>query len=308
VKAQLIGFIWQLGQGIAIDDFFAHLAVLKDRRERFGDYDRLLYVGQLEDYHVGLFLKLKDQRRFTEITDSGGQFKITVRSLDQGNNLCDFNFFMINKKTCRGLYQYYHQSCSFNQFSIFCAQQYEGLKQSRIEADLGHVGGDGASPRDKRRVNKTYKGSLTWENIVKQESLKQLLEELEQIKFFDFNIATIDESDPWMTPLKRFVKKNRRIVRFKAAQVGLVNAIIETIQNRQITTGRVGGTDAEKRERVYRLIENPDKFAEFEYEDIADETTLNVAEVERSPFFEEMLRVVNSDPGVKAIFESPVNP
>jgi hypothetical protein len=195
-----------------------------------------------------------------------------------------------------------------NQFSIFCAQQYEGLKESRIEAALQPVGGDEASAKEKKRIKKSFDGALTWETIVRRESLEKLLEELELIKFFDFSLATIEDNDPLVTPLKPYAKKNRRIIRFKSVQDGVVNAIVGIVNGKGMTNGRVGGIDAEKKERVFRLIENPDKFAEFEYDDIADETILNVAEVEKSPFFDEMLGVINGDEAIKAMFETPAKP
>lgn len=306
MQANLMGFIWSLGTGITLEEFFNHLATLNGKPEKFGEYDRLLSVGTRGDYYVGLFLKIKDQRRSPEITNAGGKFTISVRSLAEGTNLVDFNFFIINKKTQRGMYQYYHQSCSLNQFCIFCAQQYEGLKESKIEAALAGVGGDAASTADKKRIKKAYKGSLSYENMVRSETLQALLDELEQIKYFDFTLAAIDDNDALLTPLRPYAKKQRRIVRFKATQVGVVNAIVNIVKAKGIRVGRVGGVDAEKREHVYRLIENPDKFAEFEYDEIADETILNVAKVEESPFFDEMLGVIDGDAAIKAMFETQV--
>lgn len=305
MKTQLMGFSWELGRGISIDEFFEHLATLKGQPEKFGDYDRLLYVGSRDGYYVGLFLKIKDQKRSTEITGSGDQFKVTVRSLAEGTNLVDFNFFIINKVTCRGLYQYYHQSCSLNQFGLFCSQQYDGLKESRIETDLKQHGGDEAPAKMQRKVKSQYKGSLRWENIVRSEKLEELLAALDTIKFFDFTLTTIDDSDALLTPLKPFAKKQRRIVRFRPSSDGVVNAIVSIVKSRGITQGRVGGVDAQNRECVYRLLENPDKFGEFEYDDIADETVFNLEEVEKSPFFDKMLAAINGDEGIRAIFESP---
>lgn len=302
-----MGFIWETGKGITLDEFFTHLAKLKDTPIRFANYDRLLYVGTRGGYHVGLFLKIKDQRRSPEIMNDSGVYKISVRELNEGSNLCDFNFFAINKATGRGMYQHYHQSCSLNQFGIFCQRQYEDLRQEKVDGELVPLGGDSAGAKDKLRIESKYKGTLTWENMVRPESLDKLLEELAKIKFFEFNATAITAQEPLVGPLSKFAKREKRSFRFSptADSDGLRGAIVHVVKTGQILRGRVGGVDAEDRERVFRLIENPDTFGEYEYDEIADETTLNVKQVEKSPFFDLMLGKIEGDPKIKAMFETP---
>lgn len=139
MQAHLMGFLWETGAGITLEDFFKHLAKLKDVETAYANYNRLLYVGERGNYYLGLFITIKDQRRSPEIKNESGVYKINVRSLEEGTNLVDFNFFVINKTTQRGLYQHYHHSCSLNQFGIFCQRQYEDLKQARIDAELKDV-------------------------------------------------------------------------------------------------------------------------------------------------------------------------
>ncbi|OWY71605.1 hypothetical protein B7486_07930 [cyanobacterium TDX16] len=299
-----MGFVWDLGNGISADEFFDHLKDLKDKPIPFGGFDRLIYVGSREDYFIGLFIKLKDQRRSAEIIQDGGQFTVTVRELEEGKNLIDFNFFVINKSTMRGLYQHYHQSCSLNQFGIFCARQYDDLRDSKIEEEVKSIG-DNISASQRRQIQSRFKGSLTWQNMVRSEALEQLLEELDIIKYFDFTLATIDDNDSLLTPLSPYAKRNRRIVRFKSVQKGLAGTLVSLVKSKRITVGKIGGVDAEKRERVFRLIENPGKFGEYEYDDLANETVLNLKDVDSSPFFDEMLDIIQDDAELKAIFESP---
>lgn len=143
--------------------------------------------------------------------------------------------------------------------------------------------------------------------MIRPESLDKLLEELEQIKFFEFTLGTVTAEEPLVGPLAKYAKRQKRVIRFipHVDEGGLRGAIVGIVKAGQISKGRVGGVDAEKRERVFRLIDNPDKFGEYEYDEIADETTLNVKEVEKSPFFSEMLGIIDGDPKIKALFETP---
>jgi hypothetical protein len=173
MQAHLMGMIWELGNGISLDQFIAHLATLKDVPVKFNSYDRLLYVGDKGDYYLGLFLTVKDQRKFCEIQQDGGEFTITVRSLEERSNLMDFNFFIVNKNTGRGIYQHYHQSCSANQFGVFLQRQYDDLKEFKKEMELQGVGGDEAPRKEKKRVDARYKGTFKLVVMVRKEKLEQ---------------------------------------------------------------------------------------------------------------------------------------
>lgn len=304
MHARLIGFVWRTGKGITFDEFFEQLKSLRGELTRFGNYDRLLYTGETQEYFVGLFLTVKDQRRACEIRDLGGEFKINVRALADGTSLTDFNFFIVSKGTGRGLYQHYHNSCSFNQFSIFCSRQYDDLRESRREADLVPEGGDEAPGIAKRKIAEKYKGGLEWEVMVRQEKLQELLEELKIINFIEYEVATFTADEPTLTPLEPFVKKETRRLRFHPDMTadGLRSRLGDFVRRGNMRQGRVVGRDHEGIERIYRLLENPDSFGQYEYEDLADEHVLNLEDVAESPFVKEMLSVVEKN---KTIFLTP---
>jgi hypothetical protein len=295
VQARLLGFILEFGKGVTFTEFMGYLHSLCDQQIKYGEYQRLIYIGEKDNYYLGLFLTVKDQRKFCEIKEQDGEFKITVRSLQERSNLTDFNFFIINKSTARGMYQHYHQSCSLNQFGIFLNRQYEDLRDVHVETELSDVPED--DKRQRKAVEKKYKGRLKLEVMVRPEKLEEILEQLEKIQFFNFDFATLVSKEPLFNPITKYVKKESHRLRFNTEVVadGLGGHIASVVKSLAIKRGRVGGLDAEGKERTFQLLENPDNFGNFEYDDLADETTLNIKDVEKSPFFATMLDIATKN-------------
>jgi hypothetical protein len=128
---------------------------------------------------------------------------------------------------------------------------------------------------------------------------------LEKVNFFDFELASLTAKEPQFDPLVKYIKKEIHRLRFRSdlSQDGLRGSIGNVVNQLNIFRGRVGGKDADGRPRVFRIMENPDSFGDFEYEDLADETKLNVKAVERSPFFDELLAIAAKN---STMFEKPI--
>ena len=128
MKVDLTGFAWATGQGVSLDQLFQRLKAIVGTAVAFQGATRLLYLGEKGSYHVGLFLTTRDQRKVCELQQAAkGGFKMTVRQLTAGTDIVDFNFFLVHKKTGRGIYQYYYHSAGLIQFSAFCGSYYDEL-------------------------------------------------------------------------------------------------------------------------------------------------------------------------------------
>jgi hypothetical protein len=80
----------------------------------FAGYQRLIRAAEKDGYFVGLVVTFKTQRRICELEKE--ELVIQVRELEAGKSIVDFNFFVINQATGRGLYQHYHHSMSLQRF------------------------------------------------------------------------------------------------------------------------------------------------------------------------------------------------
>ncbi|MCK6586799.1 MAG: hypothetical protein L6Q76_04350 [Polyangiaceae bacterium] len=306
MRANLVGFTLKPAKAVTIEEFFEHLSKLRDKTIKFGAFDRLIYVADSDDYYKGLFITVKDQTKFCEIRNEGNEFKILVRSLTDGTSAFDFNVFLLNKITYRGLYLYYHNSCSINQFGLFCRREYEDLRDAKKKAEVDALG----TPTTKQRkeiADKYRKTSLELELMVRREKLPSLLDELDRVQVFEFDVATLTADEPTYAPVREYVRRETHKIRFikQAPKSTISNWISKIVASKNIDRGRVQGKDEEGHTRAFRLMENPDSFGSYEYEEIADESVLNTTDFHNSPLFDEMFNAIEAN---KSLFLIPSQP
>lgn len=304
MKAKLIGFEWQFGHGVALDQLVTKLRSLRDEKVKLGSYDRLVYVCKVDSYHAGLFLTVKDQRKFAEVAAEGGRYQISVRDVEEGKNVVDFNFFAIHERTCRGVYLHYHQSCSLNQFSYFCKRVYNELKLELIAQAIEEAGGDNALEADIKLAKRKFRGSLKWATMVRQENLPQLLDELDRIRSFSFDFFAVGANIPVFTPYDDTARRMSHRVSFKSGLSlhRIKQAILRSIREGNLGRGRVEGKAGEI-DRVIKLTDNPDCFAEYDHDHIADQMDVDLGDLASSWGVQQLISVAKRNP---ALFETPM--
>jgi hypothetical protein len=107
MKAHVLGFHWEFlggyAENVTLDDLFERFKKLGNEEFEFKGYQRLVYVASEKDRIIGLLLTAKNHKRFCELRRQGKSMKINVREAEKGASLIDFNFFLIDKKSSRGL-------------------------------------------------------------------------------------------------------------------------------------------------------------------------------------------------------------
>jgi hypothetical protein len=290
---RLLGVELSFKGGITAPDFIAHLESLRDKEIVHSDYTRLIYTTAFKNYYAGLFVTNRDQRKLTELGQAAkGKFKITVSTLK--NKLVDVNLWLIHKKTGKGLYQYYHRSCTLSQFGTFLAMQYDAQSEKLEREELAGASTDAA----RKAVKKKYSGTLEAAVMVRKERLKQLMEELKQINAFEFDLVEISVKEPTFTQVSGMVSSERHTIRFdrKVSVVSKIrSAISEAIRERGIATGRVLGKDARNLDRILKIVDTPDTFGRYDYDAVATDASFDVDALEASPFLQEMIAVAEKN-------------
>ncbi len=99
MKISLLKFSWTVGNGLSAKDLFAEVEWQHGQKIKFNDFQRMVFSERKGDYYRGLLLTIKDQKKFCEMQKKGETLKIKVRSLAQGSDLVEFNFFVVHHKT-----------------------------------------------------------------------------------------------------------------------------------------------------------------------------------------------------------------
>lgn len=290
MKIRLLGTELKLGKGIMLADLFNHISAHGGSPKQLGGYNRYMYIDKLEGYHVGLLITTKDHKRFIEFFSDPANVKLEARDVSKGAHLADFNFFAIDEKTGKGVYQYYHNSCSLNMFGMLCRHHYEQLKGARLQAakmnkKLTHA--------QEKSVNSQYAGSLQWEMVVRKEKFDQLIKELKSINTVTLAVSTLAYEKTEFTPMSHLANKmTQRYTFTKGTKIrSVVNGLLKVVSKADIENAKVEGIDEDGLERIIKLSNTPDFFGEYDFDKVAEAMTIAPAQFVDSPFLKTLIKV-----------------
>ncbi|MHB1174822.1 MAG: hypothetical protein ACYCZJ_06845 [Sulfuriferula sp.] len=293
MKVKLLGITLQTGKGISLAEFFEHLAKNQNKAIEHGGHPRLLYVAEEGSYYIGLLITTKDQKKFLELTQGNGNVEIVTRDVSDGALLADFNFFLIHKKTGRGIYQHYYQSCALNQFGYLARKHYEELKKAKIEAEKQ----SDSSVAKIKSIKKQFDGTLEWMQLVRPETFDKLVASFSHIHSFKFKFFTVKDEEPVFRPLANISKSVTQAFTFHQNTVvtSVADAIRAALNTFNVDKGRIEGVDSDGIEQVIFLENNPDSFGEFDYDTIADKLKkLAAKDFAGTWFMDEILKVAKA--------------
>ncbi|CFQ72452.1 hypothetical protein [Yersinia similis] len=115
MQVKSIGFsIENENPHITSEQILNHLISHSDNEIRRLDYVRKILISDDDEFYTGLVLTFKNQKKNCKSTVKNGQFVVKVEDLKGDEKLVNFNFFCLKKETMKGLYLYYHGSCTLN--------------------------------------------------------------------------------------------------------------------------------------------------------------------------------------------------
>ena len=131
MRVKFLGFRFECSSVISLKKYFKAIEAENFSTRKLGIYERYYLANTTFNpkYFVGLFVTVKDQKKFCELTKKKGKLCIKVNNLKDNSTLMHFNFFVMNKETGFGLFQHYHNSCSANQFGLFNNRIYNSQKK-----------------------------------------------------------------------------------------------------------------------------------------------------------------------------------
>jgi hypothetical protein len=288
----LVGFEWRLPGVIPLPDFCKHLQSKQGKQVKFAVHPRVHFTGRLPGRFVGVFLTIKDQKKVTSIDVKS--YRIAVQKLKEGTQLVDFNFFMVSEQSGKGLYSYYHNSCGVSVFNDFVTRQYRELRESRRKKEIAALGRR-AEKGQKEAVNKKYEQEMGTGQMIRREELPTLLAKLAKIKTFEFEATSLFADSPWFRPLAEQVQSRKVRLRFKPKlQVGtLADRIVDLVSGQRIRQGKIEGEDADKVRQVINVIDTPDSFGHYPFDNVVEDGMIDYSRVENSPFLTTMGKVMD---------------
>jgi len=296
MKAQAQGFVWQQQGAVTIDQFAAFIRTLIGSEIKFKGFKRLIYLKERDKYYVGLLLTIRDHKKYCELVDKGEGFEVVVNESEENARPMDFNFFVVNKATWRGLYLWYRGSCSLRQFGNFCKVQYNGCltNQRDIElAELAELNDAKHHRKDERRIRRTYKsGQFSVDPLMMRGTIIQQLRRLREIKSVTWTYAVPKVNEGVFTSVKDRVVLERRHLTFNTQRSHvrqLRDLIASFFESGEASTGLVHGKDSQGHGDTVPLNPKPEIFGMWDYDTITNNEALDVTRVEDSPVLDLLL-------------------
>lgn len=301
MKVNILGFGWQLPALVTLNELFALLRQTEGREEDFAGHSRLVFVGETQRYHTGLLLTSKTNRRFCELQRRQRALQINVREVAEGSSLIDFNFFVMHKRTARGLYQYYHQSFHPNVFSRFCRGRCAQLQRQKVAQAIAARGPD-LTDREREQIEERFGGTLDWSLLIRPENFQTIVRHLQRISEFHFNYETIEAEEERVFRGFRGVSQrltHRVTFRRSATLAQRSRAILDFVQNaNDLGDAAVVGIDQDGLQKTVNLFDNPDSFGSFEFDAVTDQIVPNPGEFANASFLRELIRIADHHRGV----------
>jgi hypothetical protein len=270
---------------------------------RFMRYDRLLRVTEADGYYLGVVITSKQHRKTPEL--SVDDLVVSVRDIEEGKNAMDFNFFVINTKTGRGLYQHYHQSLRLQSFGGLLDSQMKRLVERQAKAAIAQAETTrNITERQKAALRTQFRTKLHLAQLAREAELPDLVRGMERIKRLRYEVAYIEEPGSKLEPLTGLVKISRREFVFnrEATIEKLRDGVLAVVRAVSPSKGKIVGEDAEGEEQILSLLENYDVFGELEYDEaVSTVHRMKVSDFASSPMIKRLLDTVKAN---RAAFEA----
>jgi hypothetical protein len=293
VKAKVYGFRLKGGSACTLRQLTQYFEDASGAKFTHSKQDRIFFAGHKEDICVGVFLTLKDQKRFPELED--GNYTVHIHEVEEGKSPFDFNFFAIDPATGAGVYQNYRGSCSLLGFGSLCRRMYDDLFRNS-------GAGSAAILQSRSAERLSRKDQLEFAIAYRRETFEETVRELSVVNTFEYDIFTQKDMSSELSPLKPFAKLERRTVRFKRDVRGksVVDKLISLIPFRSSDGAfRVSGKDESGNPISIDLDANmPDEFHSEDVDSLADEMVLKLDDITESAFVDTLIAVLRENPGL----------
>lgn len=296
VKATIVGFTIETNTPVTLADLWSHLAK-QPKEHEYRKARRVLYLAIEDGHAIGLMLTTKSHKKACELVSEGGKLNISITKSAANAERVDFNFIIIRLSSNRGLYLQYRGSWSMNAFGDFLQKQFSELVATQKEKAFKASGATVASKKGKQVRDLYKRPNLDLTLMVRKEKFRTLLQQMKKIRSFEFPLMKLTMDDNIFTPLSGSVKSERHKITFlgEAGKSGIVQGILNVINSAGIETGTVHGRDAGDLETHIDIVNNPDVYHFFNFDDIADEQNLDLDDFKSSKLLQTMRGLLDAN-------------
>lgn len=277
MKVKYVGFkLFSKSERFDTAAFLNHLHDISGYRFEGVASDRYFFFdnGHRHGYLLGLVVTLKDQKRFCRAEMEGGDFRLKTEELLHDDKLVDFNFFVLRKDTNKGVFQYYHNSCSPNVFGDVCKKIFYSKRKSLIRERFEELSpGVDFSPEDPnfKKAKKHYSGRPHFAILVDNRNIDDIIRAFAEVK--DLEVTFEAPNAPTQAAVAANGLADTISLKYKFELTRQVQDIADFARNmidrRGFKRGRAKTVNEYNEERIIDLVRCPHDFGQEEFDDLA---------------------------------------
>ncbi|MEQ4641625.1 hypothetical protein ABN072_10095 [Providencia rettgeri] len=273
MKVRRIGIsLTNKNKTIRFSDFINYLISFNGEKMGFEGGERLFLFHDDDVFFSGVVLSFKDQQRDCRAKFQNGQFTIHTDDILSDEKLIDFNFFVVKKSSLKGLYEYYHNSCSIYVLFALLRNKFNALKTNKISEYIANnlaLGYKKAEAKGK----KEYAGRFSTSILIDNRDIPTVLAEYAKVKkiemLFDAQQFAVGHAVA-LQRSSREVKVSFNITNSEQSNIDrLTQGVVELAANAGFKKGSVNTVDSDDIERTISILNCPKRLGECEFEDLA---------------------------------------
>jgi hypothetical protein len=217
--------------GVPLGRLLDHLKAAKVTKfTASGSPSRMLYAAPIDDtWDAGLIVTFKDQRMFCEAVEKDGAITFSVHEVVGEKKAVEFNHFVVNKETGRGVYQHYFGSCALGGATKMITPTHDVVRDA-LRRELSDSRPDLSSGRRERFLDETlprrgYHFKMT--HLPSPKELEDLLTKMKLARGIEYELASFDVPESGLKPIESLLR--RRVHRVRFAPKTLVSQVADTI-------------------------------------------------------------------------------
>lgn len=270
--------------------------------------NRNLYIHKKNGIINGLLITIKDMKKFCKIIRQGGNIKLTAHTLANNENVADFNFFTFDENMGRGLYQYYHHSCALTAFNTIAKMKYRDYLADKKKIELENNQDRAKDKKYLAKMEERFTGYLQTTIIERKGNFIERVKKMKDISNIEFEFDSLEYEQNEFSPIATHIKKSKHSLTLSqsTSKLDKVAATARLFLDNTMRKARVVGLDEEGNDVAYKLMNDFDRFASFEYDDLVPSLSLDSNDVEASVDENEIIKRLHATYSKSALSRAQV--
>lgn len=274
MRVNIIGFELDFARNIKLPEVYQLLESNQGKKHAYYGDKYLYYTDVVDDYIVGIILRLKKDKGRITTKEDGKEFIVDIDKLAKGQSSTEVSLFCMNPKTKMGVFYSYFGGLSPSILRTMWKPAHNKVQRAKIR-DLckQYEGSNKYEPSKARaKAEENFKGVMLLRTLTTPATIENLFKVFNSIQEITINSKSAVQGAGKYSPNSSFIKKASVNIKFNSAVAWYqhIQGYIRKALPTNITDDdkiRIVGETIGGEEKAYVIGENLQEFGAFEFDD-----------------------------------------